>query len=169
VWLGHNATPCFLCDSADYCPMARILVLHGPNLNLLGSREPELYGNQTLDSIDQTLDRQAREAGHSLETFQSNAEHELIARVHDAPRQNIVFLILNPAALTHTSLALRDAVVAVALPFVEIHLSNIYARESYRQSSFFSDRALGVISGLGPVGYEYALAFAVRHIERPVP
>ena len=149
--------------------MAKILVLHGPNLNLLGSREPAFYGSQTLASIDQQLDRQAREAQHELDSFQSNAEHELIERVHDAARDNTAFLILNPAALTHTSLALRDAVAAVGLPFVEVHLSNIHARESWRQFSFFSDQALGVISGLGPAGYEYALAFAARHLAQPKP
>ena len=147
--------------------MAKILVLHGPNLNLLGSREPALYGSQTLASIDQLLDQQARKARHELETFQSNAEHVLIEKVHEAARDNTAFLILNPAALTHTSLALRDAVAAVGLPFVEVHLSNIYARECYRQFSFFSDQALGVISGMGPAGYEYALAFAVRHLAQP--
>jgi len=146
--------------------MSSILVLNGPNLNLLGAREPDQYGVTTLDEIVDRLGKQAESAGVQLSDFQSNAEHELVGRVQAAPGQGIDFIIINPAALTHTSVGLRDALSAVGIPFIEVHLSNIYAREAFRKESFFSDIAAGVISGLGPVGYELALTAAVRYLER---
>jgi 3-dehydroquinate dehydratase-2 len=144
--------------------MKKILVLNGPNLNLLGSREPEHYGAATLDEILGDLQKQAVSQGVELVSFQSNAEHELIGRVQDSPSQGIDFIIINPAALTHTSVGLRDALQAVGIPFIEIHLSNIHAREAFRKKSFFSDIAVGVISGLGPMGYELALRAAVDYL-----
>jgi 3-dehydroquinate dehydratase-2 len=145
--------------------MATILVLNGPNLNLLGTREPKHYGKTTLADIDQRLSAQAKAAGHQLVSFQSNSEAELVERVHRAPSENVAFIIINPAAYTHTSVALRDALAAVAIPFVEVHLSNIHAREAFRQHSYFSDLAIGVISGLGAQGYELALAAAINQLE----
>ncbi|CAK0758520.1 3-dehydroquinate dehydratase [Gammaproteobacteria bacterium] len=144
--------------------MARLLVLHGPNLNLLGVREPDKYGNTTLDDIDARLQQLAEVAGCHLETFQGNAEHALIDRIHTAARDGVDFIIINPAAYTHTSVALRDALLAVAIPFIEIHLSNIHAREPFRQHSYFSDIAVGIISGLGAHGYELALDAALKRI-----
>ncbi len=144
--------------------MAKLLVLNGPNLNLLGIREPAHYGNDTLASIDSRLAEIAREAGHELSSFQSNAEYELVERVHRALAEGVEFIIINPAAFTHTSVALRDALSGVAIPFIEVHLSNVHARESFRSHSYFSDIARGVISGVGAVGYELALAAALRHI-----
>jgi 3-dehydroquinate dehydratase II len=141
--------------------MARILLLNGPNLNLLGSREPEVYGTDTLASIEQRLAQIAQGAGHKLDALQSNAEHELIERLHAAPKAGIAFVIFNPGAFTHTSVALRDALLAVRLPFIEVHLSNIYARESFRSHSYFSDIAQGCIVGLGALGYEFALRAAI--------
>lgn len=135
--------------------MASILVLHGPNLNLLGRREPEHYGHATLAEIDQRLAALAEAEGHRLESFQSNAEHALIERVQDAAG-SIDRIIINPAGLTHTSVALRDALLATEIPFVEVHLSNIHAREDFRHRSYFSDAAAGVISGFGPFSYELA-------------
>jgi len=146
--------------------MLKILVLNGPNLNLLGTREPEHYGATTLDEILGDLRKQADSQGVELVSFQSNAEHELIGKVQDAPSQGVDFIIINPAALTHTSVGLRDALQAVGIPFIEVHLSNIHAREAFRKESFFSDVAVGVISGLGPVGYELALRAAVGHLEK---
>jgi 3-dehydroquinate dehydratase-2 len=146
--------------------MKHVLVLNGPNLNLLGAREPEHYGAATLEEIIAGLQSQARLAGVELTSFQSNAEHELISKIQEAPGHNIDFIIINPAALTHTSVGLRDALQAVAIPFIEIHLSNVHAREAFRKQSFFSDIAVGVISGLGPVGYELALTAAIRHLEK---
>lgn len=143
--------------------MAKILVLHGPNLNLLGLRETHLYGDNTLDTINQNL-LQASKV-HQLITFQSNAEHELIEAVHRAIRDDVVGIIINPAAFTHTSIALRDALAASKLPFVEVHLSNIFARESFRQKSYFSDLALGVISGFGASGYIAALNLLTQQLE----
>jgi 3-dehydroquinate dehydratase-2 len=143
----------------------KILVLNGPNLNLLGTREPEHYGAATLDEILADLQVQAKSAGVNLASFQSNAEHELIGKVQDAPSQDIDFIIINPAALTHTSVGLRDALQAVGIPFIEVHLSNVHAREAFRKQSFFSDIAVGVISGLGPIGYSLALQAAVRYLE----
>ena len=144
--------------------MAKILVLNGPNLNLLGTREPEHYGLTTLDDIDKKLTTLAKKAGHELASFQSNAEHELVDRIHQAAADSVAFIIINPAAFTHTSVALRDALAGVAIPFIEIHLSNIYAREDFRQQSYFSDLAVGVISGLGAQGYELALNAAITKL-----
>jgi 3-dehydroquinate dehydratase II len=144
--------------------MARVLLLNGPNLNLLGSREPGIYGAQTLQSIEQRAAEVARETGHELSAFQSNAEHELIERIHRAPADGIAFLVFNPGAFTHTSVALRDAIAAVRLPFIEVHLSNTHAREPFRKHSYFSDIAVGVITGLGAFGYELALRAAAQHL-----
>jgi 3-dehydroquinate dehydratase-2 len=146
--------------------MSRILVLNGPNLNLLGSREPEHYGAVTLDDIVGKLRRLAGSAGIELLHFQSNAEHELVERVQAAAGEGIDFIIINPASLTHTSVGLRDALKAVAIPFIELHLSNVQAREEFRKHSYFSDIAAGVISGLGPVGYELALTAAIRYLDK---
>ena len=144
--------------------MASILVLHGPNLNLLGTREPDTYGATTLDDINRGLQARARELGHHLQSMQSNAEYELIERIHSAPGESIDFIIINPAAFTHSSVALRDALLAVSIPFIEVHLSNVYKREDFRQHSYFSDIALGVITGLGAQGYELALDAALAHL-----
>jgi len=144
--------------------MANILVLNGPNLNLLGSREPAHYGRTTLADIDQHLTQLASQAGHTLSSLQSNAESELVEHVHRARDEDIAFIIINPAAFTHTSIALRDALSAVAIPFIEVHLSNIHAREAFRQHSYFSDLAEGVISGLGAQGYELALDAVIRKL-----
>ncbi|MDE0420373.1 MAG: type II 3-dehydroquinate dehydratase [Gammaproteobacteria bacterium] len=141
--------------------MAKILVLHGPNLNLLGKREPGFYGSVTLADINRVLAGQARSAGHELESLQSNAEHELVGAVQRAKAEDVRFIVINPAAFTHTSIALRDALLAVEIPFIEVHLSNVHARESFRHHSYFSDIAQGVVAGLGAKGYEYALASAV--------
>ncbi|MGB5259874.1 MAG: type II 3-dehydroquinate dehydratase [Gammaproteobacteria bacterium] len=145
--------------------MPKILILNGPNLNLLGTREPDHYGATTLDEIIASLRAQAQAAEIELTTLQSNAEHELVERVQQAAPQNIEFIIINPAAFTHTSVGLRDALSATGIPFIEVHLSNIHAREEFRKQSYFSDIAVGVISGLGPVGYELALTAAVRYLE----
>lgn len=145
--------------------MAKILLLNGPNLNLLGIREPTHYGHQTLDDINTTLLKQAQTAGHQLECFQSNAEVQLIEIIHEAYQNKTDFIIINPAAFTHTSVALRDAILGVSIPFIELHLSNVYQREDFRQQSFFSDIAIGVISGLGPMGYELALQYAFAYLE----
>ena len=144
--------------------MATLLVLHGPNLNLLGKREPEIYGSVTLDEINQQLSATAQQAGHSLSAMQSNAEHELIDRIHAAQREGVDFILINPAAFTHTSVALRDALAGVNIPFIELHLSNVYAREEFRQHSFLSDIALGVISGFGAESYQLALAAALKQL-----
>ena len=145
--------------------MAKILVLHGPNLNLLGTREPELYGHAALDEIDAQLVRTAHAGGHDLGAFQSNAEHALIERVHAAAHDGTAFILINPAAFTHTSIALRDALAAVALPFIEVHLSNVHAREAFRECSYFSDLAVGVIAGFGADSYHLALAAALRRLD----
>ena len=147
--------------------MARVLLLNGPNLNLLGSREPGIYGAETLESIEKRAAEVASEVGHELASFQSNAEHELIDRIHRAPADGVGFLILNPAAFTHTSVALRDAIAAVRLPFIEVHLSNTHAREPFRRHSYFSDIAVGVIAGFGAFGYELAVRAAARHLAKP--
>lgn len=144
--------------------MARLLVLHGPNLNLLGSREPEIYGSDTLADIDARLSSQATVAGHELQCFQSNAEHALIDRVHQARDDGVGCIIFNPGAFTHTSIALRDALLGVAIPFIEVHLSNVHARETFRQHSYLSEVAAGVISGLGAHGYELALQAAMARL-----
>lgn len=144
--------------------MARLLVLHGPNLNLLGTREPALYGVDTLADINARLAQQAIAANHTLEALQSNAEHELVDAVQQAQANDVAFIVINPAAFTHTSIALRDALQGAGIPFIEVHLSNIHARESFRHHSYFSDIAEGVIAGLGARGYDYALAEAMRRI-----
>jgi 3-dehydroquinate dehydratase II len=145
--------------------MASILVIHGPNLNMLGLREPEKYGTTTLADINQRLLDQANAAGHHLMHMQSNAEYELIDRLHDARHENIDFIIINPAAFTHTSVALRDAILASDIPFIEVHISNVHAREPFRHHSYFSDIAVGVICGLGPQGYELALQSAIKKLQ----
>jgi 3-dehydroquinate dehydratase-2 len=144
--------------------MANILVLQGPNLNLLGSREPGIYGRATLDSIEDTLTHMADQLGHTLLHYQSNAESELLNQIQQVDEQNIDFIIFNPAAFTHTSVALRDGLLAVQVPFIEVHLSNIHKREQFRQHSYFSDIAVGVISGLGAQGYELALLAANHYL-----
>jgi 3-dehydroquinate dehydratase-2 len=141
-----------------------VLIVHGPNLNLLGAREPGHYGTQTLKDINTRLKRLADAAGARVSVCQSNAESDLIARIQRAPSNAIDFIIINPAAYTHTSVALRDALAAVAIPFIEVHLSNVYAREPFRHHSYFADIAVGVITGLGAYGYEAALAFALARL-----
>jgi len=145
--------------------MARLLVLHGPNLNLLGTREPEIYGSDTLADINGRLEAQASAAGHELVCRQSNAEHELVDLIHQAKPQDVRFIIFNPGAFTHTSIALRDALLGVAIPFIEVHLSNVHAREPFRQHSYLSDVARGVITGLGARGYGYALQYALATLD----
>jgi 3-dehydroquinate dehydratase-2 len=142
--------------------MKNVLVLHGPNLNLLGTREPEVYGRVTLDEINAKLAAQAQKNGAKLAYLQSNAEAALVERVQQARGDGTDFIIINPAAFTHTSVALRDALAAVAIPFIEVHLSNVHAREAFRKESYFSDIAVGVISGLGAKGYELALEYALQ-------
>ena len=146
--------------------MARILVLHGPNLNLLGTREPGVYGAVTLEQINTRLSEQASQAGYQLDALQSNAEHVLIDRIHAAREDGTRFIIINPAAFTHTSVAIRDALLAVSIPFIEVHLSNVHKREPFRHHSYFSDVAEGVICGLGAEGYALALQAAVHRIEQ---
>jgi 3-dehydroquinate dehydratase-2 len=147
--------------------MRRILLINGPNLNLLGSREPDHYGRDTLAAIEERLKARAAARGAALESFQSNAEHELVDRVQALRLQPVDFVILNPGAFTHTSIALRDALLAVAVPFIEVHLSNVQAREPFRKHSYFSDIAVGSIAGLGAQGYELALAAALERLDRP--
>ncbi len=147
--------------------MARILALHGPNLNLLGTREPDIYGHETLADINAALVARAEAAGHELVWYQSNAEHELIARLHQARHDGTVFVLINPAAFTHTSVALRDAMAAVDIPFIEVHLSNPMAREPFRHHSYFSDLAVGTITGLGGDGYRLALEAALTRLPPP--
>lgn len=144
--------------------MAKILVLHGPNLNLLGVREPEVYGRDTLADIDASLTERAKAAGHALETLQSNAEHALIDRIHQARQDGTAFILINPGAFTHTSIALRDALAGVAIPFIELHLSNVHAREAFRQHSYLSDIAVGVICGFGADSYRLALDAAMNRL-----
>jgi len=146
--------------------VASILVLHGPNLNLLGTREPETYGATTLDQINASLQLQAHEGGHHLQAMQSNAEYELVERVQRARTEGIDFIIINPAAFTHTSIALRDTLLAVGIPFIEVHLSNVHRREAFRQHSYFSDIASGVIVGLGADGYRLALDAAMNKLKQ---
>ncbi|ACQ98325.1 3-dehydroquinate dehydratase, type II [Burkholderia pseudomallei MSHR346] len=146
-------------------PMTRLLVLHGPNLNLLGTREPEVYGRVTLEQIDQALAARAQEAGAELESFQSNHEGALVDRVQAAGSDGTAFILINPAAYTHTSVAIRDALAGVGIPFVEIHLSNVHRREPFRHHSYFSDQAEGVICGLGWKGYLYALEYALDKLQ----
>lgn len=149
--------------------MAHILLLNGPNLNLLGLREPGLYGHVTLEQVHERVAQLAAEAGHRLTAFQSNSEAELIARIHQAPASHVAFILFNPAGFTHTSVALRDALLAVKIPFVEVHLTNVHAREPFRHHSYFSDIALGTITGLGAVGYELALRAAAHHLAAQQP
>ena len=149
--------------------MAKILVLHGPNLNLLGTREPEIYGSATLADIDQQLAAQARAGGHELATLQSNAEHELIERIHAARTDGTAFIVINPGAFTHTSVALRDALAGVAIPFIELHLSNVHAREPFRRHSYLADIAVGVICGFGKDSYRLALDAAMARLAATAP
>ena len=144
--------------------MADFLLLNGPNLNLLGSREPDVYGATRLDDIEANCIDLAKELGHSLDCFQSNAEHELIDRVQQAAKDGVAFIVFNPGAFTHTSIAIRDAFLAVAIPFIEIHLSNTFAREDFRHNSYFSDIAESCLFGFGAYGYELALYAAARHV-----
>ncbi|MFA6061732.1 MAG: type II 3-dehydroquinate dehydratase [Gallionella sp.] len=143
--------------------MKAILVLHGPNLNLLGTREPSVYGSTTLDEINQSLVLFAENKGANLVCLQSNSESVLIDRIHQARADGTEFIVINPAAFTHTSVAIRDALAAVAIPFIEVHLSNVHAREAFRRESFFSDIAVGVICGMGASGYEYAVQYALNY------
>ena len=145
--------------------MSKILVLHGPNLNLLGERETQHYGKDSLAAIDERLQARGREAGVEVVSFQSNAEAPLIDRIHQAKKDGTVYIVINPAAFTHTSVALRDALAAVQLPFIEVHLSNVHAREPFRKHSYFSDLAVGVIAGLGPIVYDLALDAAIRALK----
>jgi 3-dehydroquinate dehydratase-2 len=145
--------------------MASILVLHGPNLNLLGTREPEIYGAESLDDVNAELTQTAMTSGHHLLTLQSNAEYELIDRIHEARLEGINFIIINPGAFTHTSIALRDALLGVGIPFIEVHLSNVSSREPFRQISYFSDIAQGIITGLGVQSYHLALQAALKKLE----
>lgn len=149
--------------------MAKILVLHGPNLNLLGAREPHIYGRETLADINQQLVERAQAAGHELAWFQSNAEHELIGRIQQARDDQTAMIVFNPGAFTHTSIALRDALAAVAIPFIEVHLSNVHAREPFRRHSYLSDIAIGVICGFGADSYRLALDATLRRLQATAP
>ncbi|ALD01070.1 MAG: type II 3-dehydroquinate dehydratase [Acinetobacter sp.] len=142
-----------------------ILVIHGPNLNLLGKREPDVYGHLTLDDINQQLIIQAQKAAIHLDTFQSNWEGAIVDRIHQAQLEAVKFILINPAALTHTSVAVRDALLGVAIPYIEVHLSNVHAREAFRHHSYLSDKAVGVICGLGAKGYSFALDYAIEKIQ----
>lgn len=142
-----------------------ILVIHGPNLNLLGMREPEVYGHLTLEDINQKLIAQAQPSDIQVTTFQSNWEGAIVDRIHQAQKDGVQYIIINPAALTHTSVALRDALLGVAIPFIEVHLSNVHAREAFRHHSYLSDKAVGVICGLGAKGYSFALDYAIEKIK----
>jgi len=144
----------------------KFLVLNGPNLNLLGEREPDVYGTTTLAEIDAHLLDLAKEKGHELSAFQSNAEHEIIDQIHAGKKSGVDFILINPGAFTHTSIAIRDAMLGTQVPFIEVHLSNVFAREEFRQHSFLSDIAVAVISGLGAYGYELALLGAERHLQQ---
>lgn len=146
--------------------MARVLLLNGPNLGQLGNREPGVYGTTTLKHIVAALRSQAKAAGYKLDAFQSDSEAELIERIHAARDQSVAMILFNPAAFTHTSIALRDALLAVQIPFIELHLSNVAAREAFRHKSYFADIALGTISGFGPTSYELALTAAIRHLTK---
>lgn len=146
--------------------MAKILVLNGPNLNLLGTREPEVYGSATLADVEANLARLGGELGHAIASFQTNAEHAMVDRVQQAKGEGVNFILINPGALTHTSIALRDALLGVGIPFIEVHISNVFAREPFRHHSFLTDIAVGIISGLGVQGYELALRAADRHLNQ---
>jgi 3-dehydroquinate dehydratase II len=156
----------FIPDLDAISTMAKILVLHGPNLNLLGTREPEIYGSTSLADINTRLTSFAEQQDHQLDTIQSNAEHELVDAIQAARTNGTAFIIINPAAFTHTSVALRDALASVDVPFIEVHISNVHAREDFRQHSFLSDIAVGVICGLGTQGYELALQAAITHTNK---
>jgi len=145
--------------------MTKLLTIHGPNLNLLGTREPEIYGTMTLADIDAGLVMQAQAAGHEMECFQSNAEHDIVDRVHSARDQGVAYILINPGAFTHTSVAIRDALLGVAIPFIEVHLSNVHSREAFRQHSYLSDVAVGCVIGLGARGYGLALQAAIEKLE----
>jgi 3-dehydroquinate dehydratase II len=145
--------------------MAKLLVLHGPNLNLLGAREPEIYGTETLVDIDARLTKLAKSRRHSFDSLQSNAEHVLVDRIHAAKAEGVGYIVINPGAFTHTSIALRDALLGVGIPFIEVHLSNVHAHEDFRQHSYLSDVARGVVTGLGARGYEDALTYAMDALE----
>jgi 3-dehydroquinate dehydratase-2 len=165
VALRHTRRAVSNCPTNPRNPqMATLLVLHGPNLNLLGTREPGHYGAVTLAQINQDLEQRARAAGHHLQYLQSNAEYELIDRIHAARNEGVDFILINPAAFTHTSVALRDALLAVSIPFIEVHLSNVHKREPFRHHSYFSDVAVGVICGLGASGYRLALESALEQL-----
>ena len=151
--------------SADKHQIGSILVIQGPNLNLLGTREPEIYGHETLDDIHRQLHTQVQESGVHLDTFQSNHEGEVIDRIHQAKKDGVQFIIINPGGYSHTSVAIRDALVGVSIPFIEVHLSNIHQRESFRHHSYFSDVAVGVICGLGSIGYRLALEAVIAKIK----
>jgi len=151
--------------SADKHQIGSILVIQGPNLNLLGTREPEIYGHETLDDIHRQLHSQAQESGVHLDTFQSNHEGEVIDRIHQAKKDGVQFIIINPGGYSHTSVAIRDALVGVSIPFIEVHLSNIHQREPFRHHSYFSDVAVGVICGLGSIGYRLALEAVIAKIK----
>jgi len=144
--------------------MASLLLINGPNLNLLGTREPGVYGHTNLKDLETRLETMADELGHNLQCFQSNAEHEIVNRIQQAKEDAVEFILLNPGAFTHTSIAMRDAILAVSIPFIEIHLSNVFAREDFRHSSYFSDIAAGCLFGLGAIGYELALQAASRQL-----
>jgi 3-dehydroquinate dehydratase II len=146
--------------------VSRLLLLNGPNLNLLGSREPGLYGARTLPQIEAELTAEAKQLGHELQCYQKNQEGLLIDRIHQARQEQVEFILFNPGAFTHTSIALRDALLAVSIPFIEIHLSNVHAREAFRHHSYFSDIAAGVILGLGPIGYRLALQAAHQRLQQ---
>ncbi|MCU7852252.1 MAG: type II 3-dehydroquinate dehydratase [Candidatus Thiodiazotropha sp. (ex Monitilora ramsayi)] len=146
--------------------MATLLVLNGPNLNLLGTREPSHYGQETLETIEKQLQTQAEASGHKIAFRQSNAEHEMVDWVHEAASNDTAFIIINPAAFTHTSVALRDALLATKIPFIEVHLSNVHAREPFRAHSYFSDKAVGTITGLGAQGYDLALQAAIARLNK---
>ncbi|RLW61195.1 MAG: type II 3-dehydroquinate dehydratase [gamma proteobacterium symbiont of Stewartia floridana] len=146
--------------------MATILILNGPNLNLLGVREPKHYGHESLNEISQNLKQLADQLGHEIDFRQSNAEHELLTWIHQAYEQKVAYIIFNPAAFTHTSVALRDALLGTGIPYIEVHLSNVHAREEFRKNSYFSDKAEGVISGLGAQGYELALQAAAARLNK---
>lgn len=148
--------------------MARLLVLHGPNLNLLGQREPEVYGHTTLEEINTAITQRAESLGHQVDCYQHNAEHELIDHIQAAKTDGVDFIIINPGAYTHTSIALRDAFLSVSIPFIEVHLSNVFAREAFRRQSYLSDIAVAVISGAGAIGYELAMLAAEHRLDQKV-
>ena len=144
--------------------MSQLLLINGPNLNMLGTREPDVYGDTSLSAIEAQLGTRASDMGHQLDCFQSNAEHEIVDKIQAAAKSGVAFILLNPGAFTHTSIAMRDALLAVDIPFIEVHLSNVFAREDFRHQSYFSDIAVGCIFGLGAFGYDIALQAASRHL-----